>query len=569
MFRLALLSLQRSLNEYVLLYVVVSIILSIVVVLASSTTRFVRKSSRSDTTEVADPDYILKLHSSCVVSSIFFVCGGWAINHYWLPSRFHPLSLLGDAGILLAAILLWRLLLRVKWVRLLKTLSGAALVIAILLVILNLTVVIDRKISRPQGPNVILIVVDTLRADHLSCYGYDKNTSPTIDELSEHAILFRNAISTAPWTTPSVASMFTSQYPTALGIEEEPVVLSNELLTLAEIFRGNNYRTAGVISHVLVSRVLGFAQGFDSYDEENAKGHDHVSSPSIAKKAISYVEKHKNDRFFLFLHWFDPHHSFIMHEDYDYYPDYEGRLYSGQVVEEQREIAPNMSVDDIRYIRALYDSEINFTDEHIGILLDKLKELGLYDNTVVVLTADHGEEFLERGDYWIGHSKRLYQEMIHVPLIIKLAGDHKPQIVEEYTGLIDLMPTIVDRAGLSIPDECRCEGAAIDLAGGRQREGKVVISETNRLASLRSLTWDGWKLIYDAANDTRELYNLVDDPAESGNVAMENKQILAEMEAVLRKWYEQIRAEESETTRRQPSFTEEQKKRLRSLSYIR
>jgi len=569
MYRLVVLSLRASLNKWVLMYVVVSIILSILVVVASFAARFAWKSSRSGTAEPGDRDCMLKFHLSCVVSSILFFCGGWAINHYWLPSRFHPLSLLGDAGILFAAVVLWRLLLRVEWGRAIKTLRVAALVMAITLTIVNLAVVTDSRVNRPKGPNVLLIVVDTLRADHLGCYGYDRDTSPSIDKLAEHSLLFKNAISVAPWTTPSVASMFTSQYPTALGMGAEPVVLGSELLTLAEVFKGNSYKTAGIISHVLVSRVLGFAQGFDSYDEENAKGHSHVSSPSITRKAISYIEQHQNDRFFLFLHCFDPHYSYIMHEDYDYYPDYDGQLYSGQVVEEQREIAPKMSPDDIRYIKALYDSEINFTDKYIRVILDKLKELGLYENTLIVLTADHGEEFLERGDYWIGHTNSLYQEQIHVPLVIKPAGHNKPQVVEEYVGLIDLMPTIVERAGLSIPGQYRHEGGTIELSGETQPSGSVIISETSRLAHLQSVTWDGWKLIHDVENDARELYNLADDPPESNNVAMENEQILAEMETVLQKWNDHIRTDELETTKQRPTFTEKQKERLRSLGYIR
>lgn len=567
MFRLTFFSLQESLNSWVLRFLAVSIVLSILVLLVAFAARRTRKALCAAAVE--EDEHQLRFHMACLVSSIFFFCGGWAINHYWLPARFHPISLLADVGILLSAILLGRVLFKAKWGCALKILRGTSVILAILMLMLNLSVVIGSRMSRPKGPNVILIVVDTLRADHLSCYGYYRDTSLTIDKLAEHSILFKNAISVAPWTTPSVASMFTSQYPTALGMEEGPVVLGNELLTLAEVFKGNSYKTAGIISHVLVSRVLGFAQGFDSYDEENAKGHGHVSSPSIVRKAVSYIEKHRNDRFFLFLHCFDPHFSYIMHEDCDYYPDYDGQLYSGQTVEEQREIAPNMSPDDIRYIKALYDSEISFTDKHIRVVLDKLKELGLYENALIVLTADHGEEFLERGDYWIGHTNSLYQEQIHVPLIIKPAGQNKPQVVEEYVGLINLMPTIVERVGLSIPGQYRYEGETIELSGEPQPTGSVIISETSRRAHLQSLIWGAWKLIYDVKNDTRELYNLTDDPAESNNVAMENEQILAEMETVLQKWNDHIRTDALETTQRRPIFTEEQKERLRSLGYIR
>jgi len=462
---------------------------------------------------------------------------------------------------------MWRALLKANWGNLIRILRGTASILAVSVLVLNLSIMVEGKMHRPTGPNVILIVVDTLRADHLSCYGYNRNTTPVIDELSEQSVLFRNAISSAPWTTPSVVTTFTSQYPAAVGIEAEPIVLGNEFLTLAEILKGGNYDTQGIVSHILVSSTLGFDQGFNSYDEENARGEDHISSPSITEKAISYIERRGNDKFFLFLHYFDPHHSYILHEDYDYYPDYDGALYSGQNVEELRKKAPDMAADDIEFVKALYDSEIAFTDGYIGVLFNKLKDLGLYDDTLIVVTADHGEEFLERGDYWIGHARKLYQEQIHVPLIIKPAGERRQEIMEEYVSLMDLMPTIVDSADLTIPASYQHEGETLRMDDERQPRDSVIVSDTKSFSDLRSLILNGWKLIYDAETDSRALYDLRKDPAESGNVAMENREFLTEMEAILRDWNDHVNSGKSQTDARLPKFTEEQLERLRGLGY--
>jgi arylsulfatase A-like enzyme len=569
MFRLIVFSLQESLSRWTLLLIIWSFVVFVLVLLLLLIVRLIWKSLLSDTIEVniKDEERLLRVLSACLICPAFFLYGGWAINRYWLPHRFHPISLLGDVGILVFTMFLGWILLKANWEKIFGFSRRIAFILVIVLLTLNVCVLIDSKIGLPKGPNVILIVVDTLRAGHLSCYGYSRNSSPFIDRLAGDSVLFRNAISAAPWTTPSLASMFTSQYPAQLGYEDMPVVLGSESLTLAEIFREYNYRTKGIISHVYISQELGFDQGFDSYDEDNARGHLHISSPSVTRKAISYVESQKNDRFFLFLHYFDPHYSYMLHERYNYYPAYDGPLQSGLPIRELRKEAPDMSTDDIAYTKALYDSEISFTDKYIGDFLDKLKELGLYENTLIVFTADHGEEFLERGDYWIGHTKKLYQEQIHVPLIMKLAGGNKQEIMEEPVGLIDLMPTIIDCANLSIPNEYACGGEVLDLGDGRQQRRGIIISETGRWATLQSLMWKGWKLIYDPTTGSRELYNLTNDPAESNNVAMENEEVLREMKTILQDWSKVLGKPRTEG--RQPEFTEEQKERLRSLGYLR
>jgi len=523
---------------------------------------------------VKDKNKMKDLLVSIMTSLIFLFCGGWAINHYFLPSVFHPLSLLGDAGILAFTVCLGIVLTKLKLRKIYKAINRISVrriasILFVLLLVLNVYVVIDGKINNPQGPNVILIIVDTLRADHLGCYGYNKNNSPNINRFSAESILFKNAISMAPWTTPSVASIFTSQFPASLGFSDEPVVLDEELLTIAEIFKEQNYKTEGIISHYMLATNLGFGQGFDKYNEKNAKGHGHISSPSIAQKAISFLEKNKKQKFFLFLHFFDPHYDYILHNEYNFYPTYDGTLYSGLSVGDLREKAPRMSENDIKFIKALYDSEIKFTDNFIGNLFTKLKELGLDNNTMIIFTADHGEEFLERGDYWIGHTKKLYQEQIHVPLIIKIPDNKESIKIDDHIGLIDLMPTIVEFAGLKIPEKYLYKGEAIDLDNKDKLKNKIIISETKRYVFLQSVIWDGWKLILDSDMNLKELYNLNKDPSELNNVVSENDMLLKTLEKILKDWNLSVELGKSQEKAKKPKFSEEQKQHLRSLGYIK
>jgi arylsulfatase A-like enzyme len=368
--------------------------------------------------------------------------------------------------------------------------------------------------------------------------------------------------------------------------------MDDKFLTLSEVLREEGYATRGIVSHTYVSSTLGFDQGFDSYDEDNAKGHLHISSPSITKKAISFLRANRGEPFFLFLHYFDPHFSYILHEDYNYYPDYSGLLHSGESYKELLEKAPRMSRNDIEYVKALYDSEISFTDAHIGRLLDRLKELGLYDNTLIVFTADHGEEFVERGGYYIGHGHTLYQEQIHVPLIIKFPGGSKQKVIENYVGLIDLLPSIIDYVGLTIPSEYRYEGNTIHVADGKALRSEVIISETRlkfarkattqsvltegeklidsveRKATTQSVLRNGWKLIHDLEVNSKELFNLSKDTGESNNLVTENEKVSKALEGVLHKWRSHLELTEPRKEAEQAKFTPEEIERLKALGYV-
>lgn len=422
-------------------------------------------------------------------------------------------------------------------------------------------------------PNVILIVVDTLRADHLSCYGYGRKTSPNIDNFSKDSILFKNAISPSAWTTPAVGSIFTSIYPTIIGYIDKPVILDESFLTLAETLKSNGYFTGGIISHFFIAKRLGFGQGFDYYNQENNKGHDHISSPSLTELANSFLTEKKDEKFFLFLHYFDPHYNYYMHKDFEYYSEYNGWLKSGQEISFQRGNREKLNEDDKKFLNALYDSEISFTDKYIGDVFNKLKELELYDDALIILTADHGEELGEKADHWIGHKKKLTSAIIHVPLIIKLPDNNKKLKIEEYVGTIDIMPTIVNYLNLKDPDEYYYDGEIIDLNRGKRIKNNPIFSETFNGAEDISVTWNEFKLIFKINKKDFEFYDLSNDPYENSNLktAIYKRKKFFTYKNMLVEWWAEIvsRSDNLNLQKKYPEYSPEAVEKLKAMGYIK
>ena len=425
---------------------------------------------------------------------------------------------------------------------------------------------------REKRPNVIFIVIDTLRADHVGCYGYQRNTTPNIDKLAREGILFKNAISVAPWTLPSIGTLLTSQYPSVLGVRDT-APLDEKFPLISQVLKRHNYTTHGVISHILLSQRLGLGRGYDKYMEWASRPlHEGISSPAVTKQAISFLQQKQENPFFLFTHYFDPHYNYLLHEKYNYYSSYRGKITSGQLYTDIARMRHSLSEEDIRYLISLYDSEISFTDEYVGKLLDELKQQRLYDNSVIVLVGDHGEEFMEKG--WLGHSINLNHKVLHVPLIIKLP-DGEPGIIEKPFGLIDVMPTICQYLGLEVPGGL--EGQPFDFHRHASQATRPIFSETFKQqpgfafqVGVVSILLERRKLIYDFIKKTKQIYDLVDDPDERNNLADQPSEQNRMLGGLLSKWIENI-----ETKRRdvQPAqsdelFTPDQRKQLESLGYL-
>ncbi len=384
----------------------------------------------------------------------------------------------------------------------------------------------------PDKPrNVLLIVVDTLRADHLGLYGYERDTSPRIDKQLGGGAVFERAYSSAPWTAPAVSSLLTSLPVRDHGLVDWDQPLAEEHLTLTELLEEQGYQTVAVVSHSVLRPGTGFEQGFGVYDfsaGQLGSPQETVSSRHVTKKALEALDG-AEEPFFLMLHYFDPHNTYMPHEAYDF---------------------GTRKMD-------LYDGEIAFTDHAIGRVLRRLEHLDLADDTLVVLIADHGEEFRDHGGS--RHSNTLYEELVHVPLIIRGPGI-EAQRVTQVVRNIDVAPTILSLLGLEVP--AAFQGQVIPLQAGlfRPPEGLLAFFETRRFANLRGLVQGDLKLIHDAVSGQGRVYDLATDPGEKAPLPVED--------------YPELTALLAEHTRRplyaapRVELTDEQLLELQQLGYL-
>jgi arylsulfatase A-like enzyme len=374
---------------------------------------------------------------------------------------------------------------------------------------------------RPQ-PNIILITIDTLRADHLGSYGYPRPTSPSIDQLAESGLLFERAIAPAPWTLASVASLHTSLYPPEHGATGARTPLADDLTTLAESLQGAGYDTMAFVTHVFVSRRYGLAQGFRAFDdslvhESLDQGHEAVTSEELTANALRYLRRNGREPFFLWVHYFDPHFSYMRHPEFDFV---KGDASPDRWGYEELRAAETALRDDampdpfaVEAVEAVYDEEIAFTDAAIGRLLQGLEDLDLDRPVFTALTADHGEYFMERGRF--GHGRDVYDELIRVPLII--SGDVDPTLRgRRFSGAVEvasLARTLAERGQV---EDNPFQGD--DLLALRDGERRTVFSygcyawgTDERKILVES---EGWKLIQHLDDNRFELYDVHRDPEE-------------------------------------------------------
>ncbi|MFC1752247.1 sulfatase [Thermoproteota archaeon] len=451
-----------------------------------------------------------------------------------------------------------------------RILNFIGLTFLIFILVFNVFIYIDIKVNAPKGPNIILISVDTLRADHLGCYGYHRNTSPNIDKFAGDGITFRNAISLASWTFPAMSGLLTSQYPTVLGSNDPKwrTKIDERFLFLAECLKNSNYLTYAIVGNSSFGADVNVDQGFSVYNSDIAgkELHKSVSSHKVTDQAISFLENYKDTPFFLFLFYFDPHFNYFLHEEYNYFPNYAGPLKSNEsiVVPMNKDETKRKSLtkEDIGFLVSCYDSEINYTDKHIGRLLKELKRLGVYDNSVIILVGDHGEEFMERG--FLGHDTSLYQELIHVPLIIKLPYQNKKgTFVDSYISTINIMPSLLDLLEFEIPSDL--EGEAIDF----NRPNDVVEANIFSISPTKCIISKQKKLIF-SKKEPLKLYDLQNDPFEMHDLSDKMPEETKKFEEILNNWF--IRVKNKKVSmglkKKTVEYREEKKKELKALGYL-
>jgi len=314
--------------------------------------------------------------------------------------------------------------------------------------------------STPQR-NVILVIVDTLRSDHLGCYGYERNTTPAMDSLAANGVRYLNVTAGEPWTLPSMATIFTGLLPlehNARRRGDSYYGIDSEAVTLTEYLSSYGFNTAAFFNVIFMNADFGFHQGFHHFDCFSSLG---SSSDRNAEQTVDSVllwldGNQSGDPLFLAVHFYDPHLTYSPPDSFAGIwsdPDYAGEFNSEWG---QRETVVNVNMgiiglsdEDLFNLVALYDGEVAYTDRQIGRLLAGLRARGLTDDALVVLVADHGEEFLDHNKF--GHAHSLYEELLNVPLIICGSGFEAGTTSEAGVSQADILPTVLAWTGNDVP----------------------------------------------------------------------------------------------------------------------
>jgi arylsulfatase len=423
-------------------------------------------------------------------------------------------------------------------------------------------------------PNIILITLDTLRADHMGCYGYRFATTPRLDEFARQSTIFANCISTAPYTAPAVWSLMTSQYRTvhSVGAPDKPKIIGDQS-TLARVLRKAGYRTTAFVSNYVLRRERRFHQGFEIYDDTfttfNPDRHlVERTADKTTEYAMNWLSTVGGQNFFLWVHYQDPHGPYIPPEPYL-------RRLSLRAARPSTEHLPvtdndgKNGIPEYQYLKGehyppnyltRYDAEIAYSDDYIGRLLDRIRELGLWEKSIVIFTADHGEAMGEHG-YYFCHGHDLTEELIHIPLIIRIPGNKQAANVDELVSIIDVAPTVLSAVGL----EQDLAGERIDLmplilGDAKHLDRQYVVAEdvSNRICFR---TRDSK---YISGDDGERLYDLARNPAETDNLLERHPELAAQWQR-LRDDFRKMHSGKQDGIRYAPFDAES----LKSLGYIK
>jgi arylsulfatase A-like enzyme len=420
--------------------------------------------------------------------------------------------------------------------------------------------------DRPAAPKtVLLVIVDTLRLDHLGCYGYSRDTSPNLDRLAAEGERYQDAWASAPWTLPAVASIVTGQPPHVHGAGRgargvHPV--RPTVPTLAEKLHEAGWSTSAVVSVIWCSPESGLARGFDRYDHHtsDASNVGTRDARETTDHALAAARAAGRRDLFLVVHYFDPHLTYDPPAPFDTMFDPEAAAQVGRgfgTARQVHEIADGRLVLDARRRRGLvarYDGEIRYVDQEFGRLRDGLQLMGRWDQALVIVVGDHGEEFWDHGGFEHGHSH--HSELLHVPLLVRRPGGPAGKVVADRVRQIDIAPTVLAYAGVAAVDlPGRALGSAradFAVAEGSLWGGDLASVRSDRGGFLWNRTTGRWQLF--AANDAAETSDLARDGAPPRTPEVELLETLPPSRT----------SEPGEWTPR-----DEDLERLRSLGYIR
>jgi arylsulfatase A-like enzyme len=404
--------------------------------------------------------------------------------------------------------------------------------------------------------NLVIVTFDTTRADHIGAYGHAGASTPNIDRLAADGVLFRQAFTAVPITLPSHTTIMTGRYPVGHGVRDNGIfTVPEEELTLAEILRGEGYRTAAAVGSFPLTAQFGLDQGFELFDDRVSPGFedflarrrlprsglffDERRAARVNEAIYPWLDEHHREPFFLWVHYFDPHQPQAPPPPYN-------QLFAGRS----------------------YDGEIAYADESLGTLLGRLEELGVDERTLVVFTADHGEGLGEHHEDT--HSILAYNTTLHVPLVMRIPGGPAARAVAERVGTVDIVPTVLELLGLPVPDDLHGRSLAplLDFGGGEAEPSRPYYAETlsprllNGWGELRGIFSGRFKYIH---GPEPELFDLTEDPDEIHNLMDDRPEVVEALHQELEAFMTRHASRRGQARR---EIDEETLRRLESLGYL-
>lgn len=381
----------------------------------------------------------------------------------------------------------------------------------------------------PQARNVVVLLIDTLRADALTTYAETRVRSPQMDRFAREGTVFERCVAPANWTKPSCASVLTGLHPPSHRALSEAAAISSSTQLVSQHFQQGGFQTAAFIANGYMAAEFGFNRGWNHY-RNYIRERQPTEAENVFGEALAWMEQNREQRKFVYIQTIDPH------VPYDP-PDEDLRLYdanayegpvsprsTGNLLEDFKRERVSLSGRDRNRLRALYDGEVTYHDRHFGRFLDRLGELNMLDDTLIIATADHGEEFFEHDS--VGHGHSLYEELLHVPLVMRMpglvpGGERSGQVV----ALTDVTPTALDAAGINIPDSVEGRSLVPDLRGRPAPLISAGFASKWDTGNNRETSWSArvgdWKLRM-RGPAVSYLYNLAEDPGEQRDFDEEN-----------------------------------------------
>ncbi len=435
--------------------------------------------------------------------------------------------------------------------------------------------VIRSRGRAPSRATLILISIDCLRADHVGAYGYGRPTTPNLDAFASESTLFRDAMAVSSYTLPTHASMLTGLPPSFHGATQRRRI-SRSVESLPELLSSEGYRVQGVVSAPFLAPVYGFADGFDTYKLSS------VRAAGLVDQALALLDEGAGFPRFLFLHLFDAHHPYS--PPGEFIERFGGRTedISKLHARIQKGIPPDSDAF-IEQARSLYDGEIAYVDQELGRFFEELRKRGLYDSSLVVVTADHGEAFFEHGHWehgrpWRGNGPGLYQELLHVPLLVKRPGQKKGEAVAGLVSQMDIFATFLEAAGSarkspwsgSLLRALDRDYALSEFLATPQGGGAILQVAIRRgaLKYLASYSADALSELLDGAPSEEALYDLATDPGERRSLLADGDAREDALRETLHDYLEAARARRAASDTEEVNLDPELRRKLESLGYI-